>query len=82
MTHFHPVFHDFFSEKASDVQTFLEAKQDPQARPETPTTLVVKFRDFLKNRFFDFFSTKKKPVGFFFSITDVDTFSDASMQRN
>ena len=45
MTH-PPIFPEFFSEKESDVQTFLEVKQDPQARPETPTTLVVKFRDF------------------------------------
>ena len=41
----------------SDEQTFIEAKQHPQAGPETTHNMCEKFENFLKNRFFDFFLT-------------------------
>ena len=41
----------------SDVQTFIEVKQHPQAGPETPPTMCEKFEDFLKNSIFDYFLT-------------------------
>ena len=41
----------------SEVQTFIEMKQYPQAGPETPDTMCEKFEDFLKNSIFDYFLT-------------------------
>ena len=50
-------FFDFLKEFVSDVQTFIEVKQHPQAGPETTHNMCEKFENFLKNRFFDFFLT-------------------------
>ena len=41
----------------SDVQTFKEVKQHPQAGPEIPYTMCEKFENFLKNSIFDYFLT-------------------------
>ena len=47
----------------SDVQTFIEVKQHPQAGPETPYTMCEKFEDFLKNSIFDYFFFDLFPWG-------------------
>ena len=41
----------------SDVQTFIEVKQHPQAGPETTHTMCEKFEDFWKNQIFENFLT-------------------------
>ena len=41
----------------SDVQTFIEVKQHPQAGPETPHTMCEKFEDFWKIQFSTIFWT-------------------------
>ena len=45
-SNFWAVFFDFLKEFVSDVQTFKEVKQHPQAGPETPHTMCEKFEDF------------------------------------
>ena len=46
---------DFFKEFVSDVQTFIEVKQLPQAGPETPNIMSKKFQHFWKKRVFEIF---------------------------
>ena len=41
----------------SDEQTFIEAKQHPQAGAETTHTMCEKFENFWKNRIFEIFLT-------------------------
>ena len=48
-------FFDFLKEFVSDVQTFIEVKQYPQAGPETPHTMCEKFEDVWKNSIYDYF---------------------------
>jgi len=50
-------------EFVSDVQTFIEVKQHPQAGPETPHTMCEKFEDFWKNLIFDFLNFSHGPMG-------------------
>ena len=54
---FWTVFSDFLKEFVCDEQTFIEVKQHPQAGPETTHIMCVKYENFLKNQFFDFFLT-------------------------
>ena len=54
---FSTVFVDFLEDFVSDEQTFIEAKQHPQAGPETTHIMCVKYGNFLKNQFFYFFWT-------------------------
>ena len=54
-SNFWAVFFDFLKEFVSDVQTFIEVKQHPQAGPETPHTMCEKFEGFWKNSIFDYF---------------------------
>ena len=52
---FSTVFSYFLKEFVCDEQTFIEVKQHPQAGPETTHIMCVKYENFLKNHFFDFF---------------------------
>ena len=54
-SNFQAVFFDFRKEFVCDEQTFIEVKQHPQAGPETTHIMCVKYGNFLKNQFFDFF---------------------------
>ena len=54
-SNFWAVFFDFLKEFVSEVQTFIEVKQHPQAGPETPHNMCEKFEDFWKNSIFDYF---------------------------
>ena len=54
-SNFQAVFFDFLKDFVSDEQTFIGAKQHPQAGPETIHIMCVKYWNFLKNQFFDFF---------------------------
>ena len=54
---FEAVFLDFVKDFVSDEQTFIGVKQHPQAGPGTTHIMCVKYENFLKNRFFDFFWT-------------------------
>ena len=54
-SNFEAVFFDFLKDFVSDEQTFIGVKQHPQAGPETTHIMCVKYWNFLKNQFFDFF---------------------------
>ena len=56
-SNFQAVFFDFRKEFVCDEQTFIEVKQHPQAGPETTHIMCVKYGNFFKNQFFDFFWT-------------------------
>ena len=56
-SNFEAVFFDFLKDFVSDEQTFIGVKQHPQAGPGTTHIMYVKYENFLKNRFFDFFWT-------------------------
>ena len=56
-SNFEAVFFDFLKDFVSDEQTFIGVKQHPQAGPGTTHIMCVKYENFLKNRFFDFFWT-------------------------
>ena len=54
-SNFEAVFFDFLKDFVSDEQTFIGVKQHPQAGPGTTHIMCVKYENFFKNRFFDFF---------------------------
>ena len=56
-SNFEAVFLDFLKDFVSDEQTFIGVKQHPQDGPEKTHIMCVKYENFLKNRFFDFFWT-------------------------